>query len=124
MSEHDDEGFEDEFSDEALDAEIARRTKEMQTENASRYAEAGDDAGPVTLGIEGLSKAELDELILVRAGEVEPTSAKVKAVISANDAATPREHEEVPVAAGTFSSMSDADFSELVRNRPGIGGGW
>jgi hypothetical protein len=119
MSELDD-GLDDELSDEAIDAEYARRTREMQAQTAP--IDAG--AGPVSLGIEGLSTAELDELILARAGEIEPTNAKVKSVMAANDAATPAEDEEVPVAPGSISGLSDADFSELVRKRQGAGSGW
>jgi hypothetical protein len=107
----------DELSDEAIDAEIARRTAEM-------LADSDAGAGPVSLGIEGLSGPELDELIASRSGEAEPTSAKVKAVMAANDAATADEDEEVPVAPGTFSSMSDEAFAEFVRKRPGVGGGF
>ena len=111
----------DELSDEAIDAEIARQTREMNVETARLNAEAGLEVGPVSLGIGGLSGPELDELIAARSGEIEATSSAVKAVMAANDAATPDDDEEVPVAPGTFSSMSDDEFAEFVRRRPGVG---
>jgi hypothetical protein len=115
----------DELSDEAIDAEIGRRTKALNADTASLLADVGgSDPRPATLGIEGLSGPELDELIAARSFEGDPTSAKVKAVLAANDAATPHEDEEVPVAPGTFSDMSDSDFAEFVRKRPGVGGGF
>jgi hypothetical protein len=109
---------EDELSDSALDAEIKRQIAESAADSARLDAEADADTGPATLGVEGLSTAELDELIQVRTGELEePTSAKVRAALAAQAATEVPDDEEIPVAPGSVSALSDSEFAALLQRR-------
>lgn len=122
----DEDLFED--SDAALDAEIARRTQELVAESAAMVTsdEALGLAGG--LGIEALSGPELDELVAARAGEVEAKSPAVKAALAAEVKASAAFEELLgDEDAGSLEALiggSEDDFAELLRKRPGVGGGW
>lgn len=128
MSDVEDE-FEDEVSDEAIDAEIQRRTAAMMVENAALGA-GGESLGGGSqhLGIESLSPEQLDELIAARSFEREATDPVVKAALAVGadqEAAFDAQFEDEPgPSPAELAAMDDAAFDDFInRNRSYAEGG-